>query len=1104
MRCFCTKTRTYHCKVVLLDDQELLQEIQSTSTGQDVLDTVFRHLNLIETSYFGLRYVDCNNQTHWLDTTKKITKQLKGKDSFTLYFGVKFYAADPCKLVEEITRYQFFLQVKQDILQGRLPAPFDLIAELGAYAVQSELGDYDPRRHSPGYVSEFRFISNQTVELENKIAELHKDLQGQLPAVAELNYLDKVKWLEMYGVDLHPVIGEDNVEYFLGLTPIGVIVLRNKVKVANYYWSRIKKIYFKGKYFMLRVSDKNNEENTYGFETPSRAACKHLYKCCKEHHSFFQLVHVSTNAPDVVNTRFSSRMDKLSGRSSQMGMRNPPSFIRTPSRRYQRRIVEGAAETPKIEDKVSVKENVNVEEPKSVYVASSTTNSFYIQRSDSPRSTRSAPWSVWGTTGPPRNSYSSHSPRSVRSAGPQVRLTHARRSSSMESQSSTDSRPCRRHKHKNNKRGSDNESDLSRCSSQHGHSHRRHRHRSRRSSGSEQEHHSSHHGNHTRYKLIDSEGQWKEVQRRQAEGNSGIHEATVVRPRSGYINSGIETESEHSSCHHHRRKHRKHRSRSRSPETGKSHLPEELKQHLEFQLVDTEGMSEDQLREIPYTVVKTNAAKAVRVRLSSSGKPKVQSIRRAKNDVIKETLSGCNEDSPPPPYSESPILSDLGSKTTSTNTTACTAAGDSNKQISSHLTRVSSHMMRNNNINQKPSCSALYGNPSTLLGHPHYLPASNHSKDIPNGNSSWISNGSNFPDAMVIGLPPQPHSRRPYSNSHSDLSLNTSRSNQKGWPSGEIRGTVGLPWSPLAEQIQSPSVNSLYSTLDSSRRAPIFSSDYNNTNQNILEHRSINGNVFRNSPKASPQVPQVSTSTPVSQQSVSVKYLENEKMKKHHTPAETGVLRSYTNTPNGKVAWPNERQLGWQPKVINEKGQSASNSVGHNWSNNSSWNGEEYLQQQQQQQWNNGATNNAVVTNMIPTQSWQPQMQPQPPVNFRNSDRGPLLFAPPPQMHRINENVTAEAAAENKSNFINFINNNQQAISPNNNHSNTQHSIISEINSRTNIQTSGGKKHENSNSNGESFLNSSNHNINDSNNNDQNQNNHDLVKQFIQEMSTEL
>ena len=73
---------------------------------------------------------------HWLDTSKRVCRQIHGFSTVTLYLGVKFYAADPCKLVEEITRYQFFLQVKLDILQGRLPVSQELSVDLAALALQ--------------------------------------------------------------------------------------------------------------------------------------------------------------------------------------------------------------------------------------------------------------------------------------------------------------------------------------------------------------------------------------------------------------------------------------------------------------------------------------------------------------------------------------------------------------------------------------------------------------------------------------------------------------------------------------------------------------------------------------------------------------------------------------------------------------------------------------------------------------------------------------------------------------------------------------------------------------------------------------------------------
>lgn len=661
-----TVIKSFHVKIILLDKQELIQEIQGKTTGQDLLDNIYKYLNLIETAYFGLRYQDNSNQTHWLDPTKRVSQQIKGISPITLYLGVKFYSADPCKLVEEITRYQFFLQVKLDILQGRLPVPQELSTELAALALQSELGDYDSSRHSPGYVSEFRFLANQTEDTEQRIEEAHSRLVGLVPSQAENRYLEKVKWLDMYGVDLHPVIGEDNIEYFLGLTPSGIIVLRNRNKVGNYFWPRISKIYFKGKYFMLRVRDKNNDESTYGFETPSRQACKHLWKCCVEHHAFFRLVQVSPTANSSgmfglgSKFRYSGRTEKEVSQEITDVRRHPPNFTRVPSQRFSRR--SRSEENEKRRSSTLERKEHGMSQS-SLISRHLSNNNIYDQnmRGNSlPRNAnltlqslppglldgmdRSSSMLVEGGVDmslqslqylESRGLFGSRSGQQSRrgsevdtSHGPYAENGYTKKKSSRrggsddESEVSATSFASGRHHRKGNESGSESESSRS----------ARKNHRGRRKrSGS--------------YKLVETDEQWKEVQRQQGR-KGGISEATVRK--SGYVNSGAETESELVTTL--RRNKRRQRSRSRSPSEARSKLPSELVKHFEFGLVEPGDPNNPQ--DIPYTNVETQ--KPIKVRYGSNGRRSRHSSGNSARRKINMDDSNRENEAPVQPYSYDP------------------------------------------------------------------------------------------------------------------------------------------------------------------------------------------------------------------------------------------------------------------------------------------------------------------------------------------------------------------------------------------------------------------------------------------------------------------
>uniref|UniRef100_A0A672JHF7 FERM, ARHGEF and pleckstrin domain-containing protein 2 n=1 Tax=Salarias fasciatus TaxID=181472 RepID=A0A672JHF7_SALFA len=203
--------------------------------------------------------------------------------------SVKFFPPDPGQLQEEYTRYLFSLQIKRDLMEGRLVCSENTGALLASHLVQSEIGDYDDAADRD-YLRTNKLLPYQE-KVQERIMELHRRHLGQTPAESDFQILEIARKLELYGVRFHPAADREGTKINLAVAHMGLQVFQANTKINTFNWSKIRKLSFKRKRFLIKLHPEVHgpHQDTLEFLMGSRDQCKIFWKICVEYHSFFRL-----------------------------------------------------------------------------------------------------------------------------------------------------------------------------------------------------------------------------------------------------------------------------------------------------------------------------------------------------------------------------------------------------------------------------------------------------------------------------------------------------------------------------------------------------------------------------------------------------------------------------------------------------------------------------------------------------------------------------------------------------------------------------------------------------------------------------------------------
>ncbi|KAM4625543.1 tyrosine-protein phosphatase non-receptor type 21 [Polymixia lowei] len=317
-------------RIQLLNGEFIEFTLSVESTGQECLEAVAQRLELREITYFSLWYFNKQNQQRWIDLEKPLKKQL---DKYglepTVYFGVVFYIPSVTQLQQEITRYQYYLQLKKDVLEGRIPCSIEQAIRLAGLAVQADFGDFN-RYDSQEFLQKFvlfpiGWIQDERVleEATQKVALLYQSYRGLPAPEAEMLYMQEVEKMEGYGQESYQAKDSTGTDIVLGACLDGIFVKhKNGRPPLVFRWNEINNMSHNKSFFALELA---NKEESVQFQTEDMETSKYVCRMCLARHKFYKINKSSLQTqPTVVNPVRRRSSTRMSLPKPQAYMMPPP------------------------------------------------------------------------------------------------------------------------------------------------------------------------------------------------------------------------------------------------------------------------------------------------------------------------------------------------------------------------------------------------------------------------------------------------------------------------------------------------------------------------------------------------------------------------------------------------------------------------------------------------------------------------------------------------------------------------------------------------------------------------------------------------------------